>query len=200
MKQIRDWDCGLACVSMVLQRIEPHVSVQDHETASQFYRDVHFPLLSQHVGVNLIWTIDIAWLLHHHNIPFSFSTLTLGASSDYSDIVSFLPLLLLSLFAIRDADPPIRSNRSIDQSINRSIDDLSPFMRQWCQRVRCVSINPSRRQSKRVSACNSGLSVLLSLLSIAKMKTKLKEERAKDMSQWMRSKNGSMNPITLLSS
>jgi len=97
VKQIRDWDCGLACVSMVLQRTEPPVSVQDHETASQFYRDIHFPLLSQHVGVTLIWTIDIAWLLHHHNVPFSFSTLTLGASSDYSDIVSFHPPLLLPL-------------------------------------------------------------------------------------------------------
>ncbi|KAJ0987840.1 hypothetical protein J5N97_006196 [Dioscorea zingiberensis] len=70
VRQLFNWDCGLACVLMVLRTIGfSHCSVQDLEKIC--------PTTS-------IWTVDLAYLLHEYSVSFSFFTVTLGANPEYS--------------------------------------------------------------------------------------------------------------------
>ncbi|XP_074574091.1 guanylyl cyclase 1 isoform X1 [Curcuma longa] len=70
MRQRFDWDCGLACVLMVLRTVG----------LEQFdIRD-----LEKICGTTSIWTVDLAYLLHKFSVKFSFLTVTLGANPEYS--------------------------------------------------------------------------------------------------------------------
>ncbi|XP_077214855.1 guanylyl cyclase 1 [Tasmannia lanceolata] len=69
IRQLCNWDCGLACVSMVLKALGI-----DH-------CDIHS--LGNLCGTTSIWTVDLAYLLHKFSVRFSFLTVTVGANPDF---------------------------------------------------------------------------------------------------------------------
>lgn len=70
IKQERKWDCGLACVLMVLRTL--NINHYDMEDLEAFC-----PTTS-------IWTVDLAYLLEKLSISFSYITVTLGANPNFS--------------------------------------------------------------------------------------------------------------------
>lgn len=70
VQQLYNWDCGLACVSMVLR------------TLGIGHGDIH--QLAELCCTRSIWTVDLAYLLHRFSVKFSFLTVTLGANPDFS--------------------------------------------------------------------------------------------------------------------
>jgi len=87
IKQLYNWDCGLACLSMVLQTIHHNNNINPAYT---------LPNLIQSCPVQSIWTIDLAHILSHllittssssstttaPRISITFSTTTLGINYD----------------------------------------------------------------------------------------------------------------------
>lgn len=70
IKQEHTWDCGLACVLMVLRTLGiNHYDIED---------------LEAFCNTNSIWTVDLAYLLHKFSISFSYITVTLGANPKFS--------------------------------------------------------------------------------------------------------------------
>ncbi|KAK7305817.1 hypothetical protein VNO77_43729 [Canavalia gladiata] len=69
INQIYTWDCGLACVLMVLETIG--VNNCDIEA------------LAELCLTTSIWTVDLAFLLQRFSIPFSYFTVTFGANPNY---------------------------------------------------------------------------------------------------------------------
>uniref|UniRef100_A0A1D1ZJF3 Uncharacterized protein C22orf13 n=1 Tax=Anthurium amnicola TaxID=1678845 RepID=A0A1D1ZJF3_9ARAE len=70
VRQICNWDCGLACVLMVLRTF----GIDD--------RSIHD--LEELCSTTSIWTVDLAYLLQKFSITFSFFTVTLGANPEFS--------------------------------------------------------------------------------------------------------------------
>lgn len=71
INQLFSWDCGLACISMVLRTI-------GIETCS-------VDALADLCCTNSIWTVDLAYLLQKFSVKFFYYTVTLGANPGYSD-------------------------------------------------------------------------------------------------------------------
>lgn len=71
VNQLFSWDCGLACISMVLRTI-------GIETCS-------VDALADLCCTNSIWTVDLAYLLQKFSVKFFYYTVTLGANPGYSD-------------------------------------------------------------------------------------------------------------------
>ncbi|KMZ72506.1 hypothetical protein ZOSMA_162G00270 [Zostera marina] len=69
VQQVSDWDCGIACVLMVLR------------TLGLTHCEIHH--LRDLCPTNSIWTIDLAYLLHTFSVAFSYHTTTIGANPDY---------------------------------------------------------------------------------------------------------------------
>ncbi|KAL5647943.1 hypothetical protein ACJX0J_042298, partial [Zea mays] len=71
VQQAFTWDCGLACVLMVLRMlgIDCCDGIADLERLCR---------------TTSIWTVDLAYLLNKFSISFSFCTVTLGANPQYS--------------------------------------------------------------------------------------------------------------------
>ncbi|CAA6661712.1 unnamed protein product [Spirodela intermedia] len=70
VRQLCNWDCGLACVLMVLRTFGMNdFSIHD---------------LEEFCCTTSIWTVDLAYLLKKFSIKFSFFTVTLGANPDFS--------------------------------------------------------------------------------------------------------------------
>ncbi|KAJ4883404.1 guanylyl cyclase 1 [Raphanus sativus] len=68
--QLASWDCGLACVLMVLRATGiTTCSIQD---------------LADICSTNSIWTVDLAYLLQRFCVEFSYCTITFGANPNYS--------------------------------------------------------------------------------------------------------------------
>ncbi|KAK7290081.1 hypothetical protein RIF29_04251 [Crotalaria pallida] len=67
--QIYTWDCGLACVAMVLRTIG--------------INDCGIQALAELCCTNSIWTVDLAYLLQRFSITFSYFTVTFGANPNY---------------------------------------------------------------------------------------------------------------------
>jgi hypothetical protein len=71
VKQNNDWDCGLACASMVLTAFhKPNSSLAE--------------LIQKEIKHESIWTIDLAWLLQKFEIPCIYYTVTIGAKAEYA--------------------------------------------------------------------------------------------------------------------
>lgn len=70
IKQERTWDCGLACVLMVLRTLS--IKYYDIKDLEEFCRTTS------------IWTVDLAYLLQKLSISFSYITVTLGANPSFS--------------------------------------------------------------------------------------------------------------------
>lgn len=71
VQQMYHWDCGLACAKMVLQYLHP---ISDEEFQTILWK------------LNLtesVWTIDLAYLMHHIGIRHSLCTQTLGVDRGY---------------------------------------------------------------------------------------------------------------------
>ncbi|XP_017419602.1 guanylyl cyclase 1 isoform X1 [Vigna angularis] len=69
VNQIYTWDCGLACVLMVLRTI----GVNNYDIQA----------LAELCCTNSIWTVDLAYLLQRFSVTFSYFTVTFGANPNY---------------------------------------------------------------------------------------------------------------------
>ncbi|XP_021904003.1 protein GUCD1 isoform X2 [Carica papaya] len=70
INQLCSWDCGLACVLMVLRTMGiDDCNIQD---------------LADLCGTTSIWTVDLAYLLQKFSVRFSYFTITFGANPNYS--------------------------------------------------------------------------------------------------------------------
>ncbi|XP_058787563.1 guanylyl cyclase 1 isoform X1 [Vicia villosa] len=69
INQIYTWDCGLACVVMVLKTI----GVNNFDIQA----------LADLCCTNSIWTVDLAYLLQRFSVTFSYLTVTIGANPNY---------------------------------------------------------------------------------------------------------------------
>ncbi|XP_026666397.1 guanylyl cyclase 1 isoform X2 [Phoenix dactylifera] len=70
VRQLFNWDCGLACVLMVLKTLGiDHYNIHD---------------LEKLCCTTSIWTVDLAYLLHKFSVSFSFLTVTLGVNPEFS--------------------------------------------------------------------------------------------------------------------
>uniref|UniRef100_A0A5B7AKW4 Guanylyl cyclase 1 n=1 Tax=Davidia involucrata TaxID=16924 RepID=A0A5B7AKW4_DAVIN len=70
INQIRTWDCGLACVLMVLRTLGiSNCNIQE---------------LGELCCTTSIWTVDLTYLLQKFSISFSYFTVTLGANPNFS--------------------------------------------------------------------------------------------------------------------
>ncbi|KAH0907844.1 hypothetical protein HID58_039671 [Brassica napus] len=68
--QLASWDCGLACVLMVLRASGiTSCTIED---------------LAEICSTNSIWTVDLAYLLQRFCVEFSYCTITFGANPNYS--------------------------------------------------------------------------------------------------------------------
>ncbi|KAH7306301.1 hypothetical protein KP509_22G005500 [Ceratopteris richardii] len=70
VEQLCSWDCGLACVLMVLKTL----GIEGHDLKS----------LGQLCCTSSIWTVDLAHLLRLFNIEVIFLTVTIGANPNFA--------------------------------------------------------------------------------------------------------------------
>ncbi|XP_062154005.1 guanylyl cyclase 1 isoform X1 [Alnus glutinosa] len=70
INQQYSWDCGLACVLMVLRTLG--------------ISSCNFQGLVELCCTKSIWTVDLAYLFHKFPVNFSFFTVTVGANPSYS--------------------------------------------------------------------------------------------------------------------
>ncbi|XP_063310591.1 protein GUCD1 isoform X1 [Pelobates fuscus] len=73
IQQSFHWDCGLACARMVLQYLKL-LREEDFQNAMQ---KLHL--------TKSIWTIDLAYLMHHFGVQHRFCTQTLGVDKGYKN-------------------------------------------------------------------------------------------------------------------
>lgn len=72
VQQLFNWDCGLACVLMVLRAAAPRASAK-----------LDLPDLRQWCSTTSIWTIDLAHLLRRFGVDVALTTITLGANEAF---------------------------------------------------------------------------------------------------------------------
>ncbi|CAI0443454.1 unnamed protein product [Linum tenue] len=70
VNQLQSWDCGLACVVMVLNTVG--------------VSDCSIEALADISSTTSIWTVDLAYLLKRFSVRFSYFTVTIGANPSYS--------------------------------------------------------------------------------------------------------------------
>lgn len=70
VNQLYNWDCGLACILMVLQTI----GIDNCDLRA----------LEKLCGTQSIWTVDLAYLLRSFSVMFTYFTVTLGANPNFS--------------------------------------------------------------------------------------------------------------------
>lgn len=73
VQQRFDWDCGIACLLMVLSLEQRNAFLENFQ---QICADEGFK--------KSVWTIDLAYLLHRFHISCIYCTITLGVDSDYA--------------------------------------------------------------------------------------------------------------------
>ena len=105
VRQVANWDCGLACVLMVLRALGrrglrlmdlhhlagttrcPPPSLHPYHPPSLPPLDLHATTLFYlflFCGDGSIWTIDLAYLLRHFSLNVCFFTVTLGANPSFA--------------------------------------------------------------------------------------------------------------------
>lgn len=70
INQLSTWDCGLACVLMVLRTFG--------------INNCNIQALEELCCTTSIWTVDLAYLLQKFSVSFSYFTVTLGANPNFS--------------------------------------------------------------------------------------------------------------------
>lgn len=68
VRQSFSWDCGLACVMMVLQQKGMACALED---------------LMRVCGTKSVWTVDLAYVLSRYGVDFTFCTVTDGVRPEY---------------------------------------------------------------------------------------------------------------------
>jgi len=71
-QQVSNWDCGIACVLMVLPT----------PSRNYFIKNFNQVVEEEKFGEST-WTIDLAYLLHRFNVKFSYYTTTIGIDPGY---------------------------------------------------------------------------------------------------------------------
>ncbi|KAI9255268.1 Guanylyl cyclase [Phascolomyces articulosus] len=66
-----DWDCGLACIAMMLKGLGIESNIEQ---------------LAEEIGLTSIWTIDLAFLLRKYEFDFTFYTSVFGTREEYKDV------------------------------------------------------------------------------------------------------------------
>ena len=68
------WDCGFACIQMILLKLE------------QIFDDSALFIAQETLGIGeSVWTIDLANILRHFNTDFVYYTITCGVDPGYKD-------------------------------------------------------------------------------------------------------------------
>lgn len=75
VKQKTDWDCGLACSLMVLQKV----------LGNKFEEMTFEDICARKGFASSVWTVDIASILTEYNVEYVFFTKTLGADPRYQN-------------------------------------------------------------------------------------------------------------------
>eukprot|EP00803_Ostreobium_quekettii_P005533 evm.model.scf_541.3 EVM.evm.TU.scf_541.3 scf_541:55491-57195(-) len=70
VRQTQSWDCGLACVVMVLEAMG--------------IKGVDLDTIKQLCPTQSTWTVDLAYLLHRFGLNVLFLTVTIGANPDFA--------------------------------------------------------------------------------------------------------------------
>ncbi|CAN1338954.1 Guanylyl cyclase 1 [Linum perenne] len=70
INQLHSWDCGLACIVMVLNTVG--------------ICDCSIEALEDMCDTNSVWTVDLAFLLKRFSVRFSYCTVTIGANPHFS--------------------------------------------------------------------------------------------------------------------
>ena len=70
VRQSFSWDCGLACVMMVLQHKGMSAPLEEMMTIA---------------GTKSVWTVDLAYILSRYSVDFTFYTVTDGVRPEYGD-------------------------------------------------------------------------------------------------------------------
>ncbi|RZC78444.1 hypothetical protein C5167_002623 [Papaver somniferum] len=85
--QLCSWDCGLACIVMVLRTIGiDQCNIQaltELCTTTSTWDGTTIPR-NFSLSSLFVWTVDLAYLLQKYSVSFSFFTVTVGANPDYS--------------------------------------------------------------------------------------------------------------------
>ncbi len=84
-RQRSNWDCGLACVQMVLNaaRTEGHRQQEQDEGEMVTAQELE-ARCSQDQVKRSVWTIDLCYLLRRYGVDFLFTTVTLGVDPSYA--------------------------------------------------------------------------------------------------------------------
>ncbi|KAL5016820.1 hypothetical protein ScPMuIL_006409 [Solemya velum] len=98
--QMYSWDCGLACVSMILRSMQLDT------------RNVYTQNLEDLECGERIWTIDLAYLVHMYNIRHTFCTITLGVDKTYNS---------KAFYRVRFETDENRVNQMFEQASKRGI-------------------------------------------------------------------------------
>ncbi|XP_058181878.1 guanylyl cyclase 1 isoform X1 [Rhododendron vialii] len=114
INQEHAWDCGLACILMVLRTLGINSSnIQE---------------LEKLCCTTSIWTVDLAYLLHKFSVSFSYFTVTVGANPNFSMETFYKEQLPNDLMRV-----DMLFHKALDAGINilfRSIsgEDISLFI------------------------------------------------------------------------
>eukprot|EP00897_Mesotaenium_endlicherianum_P006085 jgi/Mesen1/5504/ME000277S04718 len=80
VRQLYNWDCGLACVLMVLRALHP----PQQQEKGVALKDFTLKELSKACGTSSIWTVDLAHLLRCYALDVTFLTVTIGANPSFA--------------------------------------------------------------------------------------------------------------------
>ncbi|PHZ07376.1 uncharacterized protein RHIMIDRAFT_274952 [Rhizopus microsporus ATCC 52813] len=70
IQQASNWDCGLACVAMILQGLGFNCNIEE---------------IARQCSVNSVWTIDLAFILKNYVQDFTYYTSYLGSRKEYQE-------------------------------------------------------------------------------------------------------------------
>lgn len=87
VKQRYNWDCGVACVLMILPPTERH------DFFSNFLK-----ICEEEGFKNSTWTIDLCYLLKRFNIPHNYYTTTIGVHPGYRGNLLYYDKLLHKVY------------------------------------------------------------------------------------------------------
>ncbi|BFZ18601.1 hypothetical protein BsWGS_21640 [Bradybaena similaris] len=112
IQQCYSWDCGLACVSMILRMFgEPCDDVYTKD------------LDSLQCGES-IWTIDLAYILNRHNVQSCLYTVTLGVNTDHFNKVFYKKHFSVDEVRVNDMFSKASQNGVLVQKRSLAMDEL----------------------------------------------------------------------------
>lgn len=107
-QQRSDWDCGISCIMMLLNRrqrqefLSNFNKICDEEDFDKRYLNTILFLIQTFFHIIIIiyvvfehstWTIDLCYLLHRFNIRHIYTTITVGVNPDFRNHDYYGPIL-----------------------------------------------------------------------------------------------------------